>query len=87
MKISIIEILGRSTQGVTRPFVCRGDDGSLYYVKGNAAGRRALIAEWVAGNLGRRLGLPIPEFRQAEVSPQLVALSARQDASDLGAGI
>ena len=27
MIIRIVEIIGRSTQGITRPFLCRGDDG------------------------------------------------------------
>ena len=32
--VVIEEVLGRSTQGMTRPFICRGDDGEIYYVKG-----------------------------------------------------
>lgn len=42
--VVIEEVLGRSTQGVTEPFICRGDDGETYYVKGYGAGRRSLIA-------------------------------------------
>src|SRR5437867_2161059 len=86
MTVNIVEIITRSTQGVTLPFLCRGDDGWLYYVKGNGAGRRALICEWMAGHLGRRLGLPIPEFKQAVIARELITLSARDDISDLGAG-
>ena len=63
MTVNIVETISRSIQGITRPFVCRGDDGWLYYVKGHGAGRQALIAEWIAGNLGKRLGLPIPDFK------------------------
>ena len=70
----------------TRPFLCRGDDGWLYYVKGHGAGRQALIAEWIAGNLGKRLGLPIPDFKQAVVPAELIRLSAREEIADLGAG-
>lgn len=47
MPIQIVEILSRSIQGVTRPFVCRGEDGCTYFVKGHGAGRRSLIAEYV----------------------------------------
>ena len=86
MTIRVTEIIGRSVQGVTRPFLCRGDDGMLYYVKGNIAGRAALIAEWIAGHVGKSLGLPIPKFKQAVVPQELVALSARDDVADLGAG-
>jgi hypothetical protein len=32
MTIEIIEIMGRSRQGITRPFICRGDDGHVYFV-------------------------------------------------------
>ena len=59
---------------MTRPFLCRGDDGWLYYVKGNAAGHSSLICEWIAGQLGRRLGLPIPDFRLAIIPKDLVTL-------------
>jgi hypothetical protein len=86
MTVNIVEIISRSTQGITRPFLCRGDDGWLYYVKGHGAGRQALIAEWVAGQLGKRLGLPIPDFKQAVIPGELVRLSAREDIADLGAG-
>jgi hypothetical protein len=86
MNIRIVEILDRSTQGVTRPFICRGDDSQLYYVKGRFAGHRALICEWIAGQIGMRLGLPIPDYRLAAVPETLIAFTARDDLSDLGAG-
>jgi hypothetical protein len=87
MTVNIVETISRSIQGITRPFVCRGDDGWLYYVKGHGAGRQALIAEWIAGNLGKRLGLPIPDFKQAVMSNEFIRLSARDDIADLGAGV
>lgn len=87
MTTSIVEIINRSAQGITRPFLCRCDDRALYYVKGNAAGRKALISEWIAGNLAERLGLPIPVFRQASIPPELITMSAREDIADLGPGV
>lgn len=87
MTVKITEVIGRSTQGVTRPFLCRGDDGRQYYVKGHGAGRHALISEWIAGNLGLRFGLPIPPFVLASIPVDLVQFSARDDIRDLGAGI
>lgn len=86
MTIRIVEIMGRSTQGITRPFLCRGDDGQQYFVKGYNAGRRALISEWLAGHLGLRLGLPIPAFAQTTIPAELIRFSARDDIHDLGAG-
>ena len=86
MTVNIVEIISRSTQGITRPFLCRGDDNWLYYVKGHGAGRQALISEWIAGHLGKRLGLPIPDFKQAVIPAELIRLSAREEIADLGAG-
>ena len=33
MSVTIVEVLRRADQGMTRPFLCRGDDDVLYYVK------------------------------------------------------
>lgn len=91
MKTTITEILGRAEQGMTRPFVCRGDDWLTYYVKGAYAGRRSLCCEWVANRLvslvlpSAPLGVPL--FTMAEVPDALIQGSARKDARDLGAGL
>ena len=82
--LQIAEIISRSEQGVTRPFICRADDGGLYYVKGAGAGRKALIAEWIAGNLARHVGLPVPPFALAEVPAALLRHSAREDLAEFG---
>ena len=87
MPITLIEILSRSEQGTTRPFLCRAENDLLYYVKGRYAGYRALCCEWVAGRLGRLLGLPIPDFYIADVPEALVMESGRADAADLGSGL
>jgi len=85
--ITIVEIIRRSEQGVTRPFVCRGDDGVTYWVKGNGAGAVALCHEWIGGKLAQAINLPIPRFELAVVPPQVVALSDMPDVHDLGTGI
>ncbi len=87
MSLDIIEIIDRSSQGVTRPFLCRGQDNQLYFVKGRYAGTKALIAEWIAGHIGRCFKLPIPDFRLARIPKRLISMSARDDASDLGEGV
>lgn len=88
--LTITEILGRAEQGMTRPFVCRGDDGLTHYVKGAYAGQRSLCCEWVANRLVRPLlsggPLAVPRFTQAEVPAVLVEGSARKDIRELGAG-
>lgn len=87
MYLTITEIISRSEQGATRPFLCRAENEALFYVKGRYAGYRALCCEWVAGRLGQLLGLPIPDFCIAEVPPPLIQDSGRGDASDLGHGL
>jgi hypothetical protein len=37
-RITITEILGRAEQGMTRPFVCRGNDWLTYSSKGPTQG-------------------------------------------------
>lgn len=85
--MNIIEVISRSEQGMTHPFLCRGDDDLLYYVKGRYAGSRALCCEYVAGRLGLLLGLPIPNFQIAEVPTSLLKDSSREDIADLGSGL
>ena len=84
--VTIVEVLERAQQGITKPFLCRGDDDRLYYVKGRAAGCRSLCCEWIAGNLARDVGLPIPEFLIAEVPESLVRDSSHTEIRNLGSG-
>ena len=85
--IIIEEVLGRAKQGVTEPFICRGDDGMIYFVKGRGAGRRSQICEWVAAQLATAVGLPIAEYALAEVPEELVDAQAFPDIQQLGAGV
>ena len=86
MSLVITEIMGRSEQGTTRPFLCRGDDGHAYFVKGRFAGGRSLCCEWLAGRLAQLAGLPVTEARIAEVPLDLIRFSSRRDARELGEG-
>lgn len=87
MTLQVVEILGRAVQGMSRPFLCRCNDGELYYVKGRNTDRRSLVCEWIAGKLGRTLGLPIAAFDIVEVPAELVGIAgAVLEADDLGAG-
>jgi hypothetical protein len=60
-------------EGGSLPGLVEADDDGLYVVKfrGAAQGPRALVAELLAGELGRALGLPVPELVLAEVDPSL----------------
>jgi hypothetical protein len=60
-------------EGGSLPAVVEADDDGTYVLKFRGAGQgaRALIAELVAGELGRALGLPVPEIVFAELDPAL----------------
>ncbi len=86
--IRILEVGEIAWQGKTEPVFCRAEDGHEYVVKGNFAGRKALIAEWVANRLGKLLGLPIPDFAQLQLDPLLLEYSVKSlEIGHLGRGI
>lgn len=60
-------------EGGSLPAIVEADDDGLYVLKFHGAGQgtRALIAELVAGEIGRTLGLPIPEIVFVELDPVL----------------
>ena len=60
-------------EGGSLPAIVEADDDGLYVLKFRGAGQgpRALIAELVSGEIGRQLGLPVPEIVFAEVHAEL----------------
>ncbi|ABK43587.1 hypothetical protein Mmc1_1069 [Magnetococcus marinus MC-1] len=86
MITEIVEVLERSEQGVTRPFICRGNNNKLYFVKGHGAGKRSLLCEWIAGNLGVSLGLPIAPFETVLIPEALISSIPEGKWRDLGTG-
>ncbi|MTW19539.1 HipA family kinase [Allochromatium palmeri] len=86
MTAHIVEVLRRSEQGITRPFICRGEDGEIYFVKGRGAGRRSQICEWIAGKLALTFGLPMAPFCLVDVPDELVEADGARTLWDLGAG-
>ncbi|MBO9135511.1 MULTISPECIES: HipA family kinase [Rhizobium] len=87
MPIEIDEVLRRSEQGSTEPYICRGSDGKIYFVKGTGAGYASLVKEWIAGHLARQLGLPIPPFCIVTVPQELYEAGRHGALSALGAGL
>jgi hypothetical protein len=63
-------------EGGSLPGLVEADDDGLYVVKfrGAAQGPRALVAEVIAGELGRALGLPVPELVFVDVDPSLAGV-------------
>lgn len=60
-------------EGGSLPAIVEGDDDGLYVLKFRGAGQgvKALIAELVAGEIGRALGLKVPEIVFVELDAQL----------------
>jgi HipA-like kinase len=60
-------------EGGSLPGLVEADDDGLYVVKfhGAAQGPKALVAELLAGELGRSLGLPVPEIVLIDIDPAL----------------
>jgi len=63
-------------EGGSLPGLVEADDDGLYVVKfyGAAQGPRALVAEVVAGELARALGLPVPELVLVDIDPALAGV-------------
>jgi hypothetical protein len=60
-------------EGGSLPAIVEADDDGLYVLKFRGAGQgpKALIAELVAGEIGRLAGLPIPEIVFMNLAPDL----------------
>jgi len=60
-------------EGGSLPAIVEADDEGLYVLKFRGAGQgpKALIAELVAGELARTLGLPVPEIVFMQLDPEL----------------
>lgn len=72
-------------EGGSVPGVVEADDLGTYVVKftGAAQGRKALVAEVIAGELGRRLGLRVPELVRFDFDPVIGLGEPDQEIQDL----
>jgi hypothetical protein len=70
--LRIVEVLGHAEQGKSLPYLCRAEDGKLYYVKGQQTNRASLWAEWICAHLAQALKLPIPPFSLVQVDEALL---------------
>jgi hypothetical protein len=72
-------------EGGSLPGLVEADDDGLYVVKFRGAGQgpRALVAEWLAGELARACGLLVPELVFVEVDPGLGDAEPDEEIHDL----
>ena len=80
-ELTAIRYLQPFRQGGSVPALVQADDGELYVLKFHAAaqGSRALVAELLAGEIGRSLGLRIPELALINVAPNFGMGEAHQE--------
>jgi hypothetical protein len=72
-------------EGGSLPGLVEADDLGTYVVKFRGAGQgpRALVAEVIVGELGRRLGLRVPALRAIELDAAIGRYEADQEVQDL----
>ncbi len=72
-------------EGGSLPALVEADDDGLYVVKFRGAGQGppALVAEVIAGELARALGLPVPELILVELDPELGRAEPDPEIQDL----
>ena len=75
-------------EGGSLPGLVEADDDGLYVVKFRGAGQgpRALVAEWLAGEIGRAIGLTVPDLVGIEVDPARSATPSRTRRSTTWSG-
>jgi hypothetical protein len=68
-------------EGGSLPGIVEADDLGTYVVKfrGAGQGRKTLVAEVIAGELGRRLDLPVPDLVLVELDPAIARCEPDQE--------
>ncbi|MHB1005453.1 MAG: HipA family kinase [Chloroflexota bacterium] len=71
--VQAVRYLTPLREGGSLPAVVEADDDGTYVLKFRGAGQgpKALVAELIAGGVGRALGLPVPEIVLMELDPVL----------------
>ena len=72
-------------EGGSLPALVEADDDGLYVLKFRGAGQgpRALVAELLAGEVARRVGLPVPEIVFAQLDPRIAVAEPDPEIQDL----
>ena len=72
-------------EGGSLPAIVEADDDGMYVLKFRGAGQgaKALIAELIAGELARALGLPVPEIVFVELGAELARTEPDPEIQDL----
>lgn len=83
--VNVIRYVTPLREGGSLPAIVEADDGFLYVLKfrGAAQGVKSLVAEIIAGEIARALGLRIPEIVFAELDPAYGRTEPDEEIQDL----
>ena len=83
--VSVTRYLTPLREGGSLPAIVEADDDGLYVLKFRGAGQgpKALIAELVAGEIARALGLAVPEIVLMRLDPELARTEPDPEIQDL----
>jgi hypothetical protein len=72
-------------EGGSLPGLVEADDDGLYVVKFRGAGQgpRALVAEWLVGEIGRALGLLVPDIVAVDLDAEIADSEPHEEIHDL----
>jgi hypothetical protein len=72
-------------EGGSLPGLVEADDDGLYVVKFRGAGQgpRALVAEWIIGEIGRALGLLVPDLVTVDLDRDIAESEPHEEIHDL----
>jgi hypothetical protein len=72
-------------EGGSLPGLVEADDDGLYVVKFRGAGQgpRALVAEWLIGEIGRAIGLLVPDIVRVSLSRSIADSEPHEEIHDL----
>lgn len=84
-EINITRYVAPLREGGSLPAIVEGDDLGTYVLKfrGAGQGRKALVAEVIAGEIARTLGLPVPEIVVADLDATLARSEPDPEIQDL----
>lgn len=84
-RVTITRYVTPLREGSSLPALVEADDGGEYVIKFRGAGHgaKALVAELVAGEVGRALGLPVPELVTAFLPEEIARAEPHQEIRDL----
>ena len=83
--VNVVQYIKPLREGGSMPAIVKADDGFMYVLKfrGAGQGKKALIAEFIGGELARILGLNMPELVFMNLDNSFGATEADEEIQDL----